>query len=144
MKRLTAECEMVFELLEACDEKLGSEPNNMEIVILRGMLHNIVQAYDEAIADLNKVIKNTPEDERGYYLRSDCHFNKGEYDLAKRDYLRALKIQFKDDKEFVKGHTEKVISEAIIENEEEKADIKKILEHEKKRVLLSYIPQLEG
>lgn len=143
MKRLTAECKMVFELLDACNEKLRSEPGNFEIIILRGVLRNVVQSYDEAISDLNKVIKKMPQDERGYYLRSDCYFNKGKYDLAKRDYLRALKIQFKDDIEFVTGYTEKVISKVKMESKSELKKIKKILAYEKKRVLLSYIPQLE-
>lgn len=144
MKRLTAECEMAIELLDACYEKLKSEPNNMEIIILRGILHSVVHSYDKAITDLNKVINNLPDDERCYYLRSDCHFNKGEYDIAKRDYLRALKIQFKDDSEFVDGYTEKTISEATISSKSELKKIKKILDYEKKRVLLSFIPQLEN
>lgn len=144
MKRLKAEYEMVQELLEACNEKLKVDPNNIEIIKLRSVIHLVVHSYDEAITDLNKVINDLPQDENFYYLRSDCHFNKGEYDLAKRDYLRALKIQFKDDTEFVEGYTEQEISEATLDNDEEKATIKKILDHEKKRVLFAYnIPQLE-
>lgn len=140
MKRLKAERKMVFELLEACNKKIEGEPNNIEIIKLRGIIYIVAHEYDKAITDLNKIISNMPEDEIAYYLRSDCHFSKGEYDLAKQDYLRALKILFKEDKEFVKGHTEKVILEATMDNEEEKATIKKILDHEKQRVL-DCIPQ---
>lgn len=143
MKRLKAECEMVLELLEACNEKLKAEPDNIEIIKLRSVIHLVAHEYDNAIADLNRVIGNMPEDESAYYLRSDCHFNKGEYDLAKQDYLRALKIQFKEDSEFVEGYTNTVISEATMDSEEEKANIKKILDYEKKRVLFDYIPQLD-
>lgn len=143
MRRLIAECNMAHELLEACNEKLRHEPDNMEIIILRGTIYNVTCSYDKAISDLTKAIKNIPNDERAYYLRGDCYFNKGEYDLAKRDYLRALKIQFKDDKEFVEGYTEQAISQATLSDEKEQDDIKKILDYEKKRVLFSFIPQLE-
>lgn len=134
---------MAHELLEACNEKLKHEPENMEIIILRGTIYNVTCSYDKAISDLTKAIKSMPDDERVYYLRSDCYFHKGKYDLAKRDYLRALKIQFKDDTEFVNGYTEKVISKAKVDSKSELKKIKKILAYEKKRVLLSYIPQLD-
>lgn len=142
MKRLKAENDMIVGLLEACNEKLKTELGNMQIVKLRGVLYIVAQEYDKAICDLNKIINDLPEDEAAYYLRSDCHFNKGEYDLAKRDYLRALKIQLKEDEEFVTGHTEKVIQEATMDSEEEKATIKKILDFEKERVLFDLVPEL--
>lgn len=143
MNKILAQCKMLVELLESCNEKLELEPDNMEIVKLRGLVFNAAQLYDEAIKDLNDVIQNLPNDESSYYLRSDCNFNKKEFDLAKRDYMRALKIQFKDDdKEFASGYTEEVIEASIVGNEKELESMKKVLEYEKKRVLLSYIPHL--
>ncbi len=143
MKRLKAECEMVLELLEACNEKIKVDPNNIEVMRLRSVLLLVANSFDEAIKDLDRIISTMPNDETAYYLRSDCHLNIGEYDLAKQDYLRALKIQFKEDTELVKGYTEQVILNAKMENEEEKKDIMKILDYEKKRALLTFIPQLE-
>jgi len=142
MKKLKEQCEMIYELLDACNEKLTSEPSNIEIIQLRGILYSGVELYDEAIKDLDKVINSLPDDEDAYFLRCDCHYNKGEYDLANQDYLRALKIQFPDDEEFVKGYTEEVISKSTIDNNKELKDLKKTLEYEKKRILISYIPQL--
>lgn len=142
MKRLEAERKMIFELLEACNEKIKREPNNIGIIKLRGVIYIVAQEYDKAISDLNKIIHDVPEDQVTYYLRSDCYFNKGEYDLAKQDYLRALKLTLKDDEEFVTGHTEQVILGATMDSEEEKAIIKKVLDYEKERVLFDMLPQL--
>lgn len=143
MRKLSAECHMLFELLDSCNAKLKAEPDNIEIIRLRGIIYNVAEMYDKAIKDLNNVISELPNDQAAYYLRSDCHFNQGEYDLAKRDYLRALKIEFRDDQEFVKGYNEQTISKATIDSDEEKKDIEKILAHEKNRVVLNYIPSLD-
>lgn len=144
MKKLSAECQMLFGLMDSCNEKLNVEPDNIEIIRLRGIIYNVAEMYEKAIKDLNKVINLLPGDQEAYYLRSDCHFNQGEYDLAKQDYLRALKIEFQDDDEFVRGYTEQTISKATIGSEEEKKDIEKILAHEKNRVLSNYIPSLSN
>lgn len=142
MKKLSAECHLLFELLDSCNEKLKMEPENIEIIRLRGIIYNLAEMYDKAIKDLDKVIKGLPHDQSAYYLRSDCHFNKGEFNLAKQDYLRALKIEFKDNSEFVTGYTEQIISEATL-NDSEKSDIKKILSYEKNSAILNYLPALD-
>ena len=142
MERLRAEREMILGLLESCNAKLEKEPKNTGIIKLRGIIYIVAQEYDNAISDLNSIINDTPEDDVAYYLRSDCYFNKGDYDLAKQDYLRALKLTLKDDEEFVKGHTEQVILEATMESEEEKATIRKILDFEKEGVLFDFVPEL--
>lgn len=142
MERLKAEREMILGLLGSCNEKLKREPDNLGIVKLRGIIYIVGQEYDKAISDLDRIISNMPGDEVAYYLRSGCHFDKGEYDLAKRDYLRALKLNLKDDEEFVKGHTEQVILQATMDSEAEKTTIKKILDFEKERVLFELVPEL--
>ena len=119
------------------------EPDNFELTRLRGILYNGSELYDKAIDDMNKVIKAHPDDERAFYLRSDCYFHKGKFNLAKQDYLRALKIQFPNDVEFVEGYTEQKIAEAPINNNEELEDIKKVLGYEKKKAFYSYIPLLK-
>lgn len=137
MKWLKEQHQMFKELLEACKEQLKNNPDDIELIQLRGTLYNWEQSYDEAIRDLNIVIDNSPENENAYLMRGDCYCHTGQYDLAKQDYLRAMKLQFHDDEEFVKGHTEEVISTSTIANEEELANIKRVLELEKERILLS-------
>jgi tetratricopeptide (TPR) repeat protein len=142
MDRLKKQSDMFKELLATCNKRLMSEPDNMEVFELRGLLYNVAEMYDKAIDDLNRVIKNLPDDENAYYLRSDCYYMKKDFNSAKQDYLRALKVQMKDEQEFVSKHTEEVIKEAKIENEQELNDMKKVLEYEKARILLYYLPEL--
>lgn len=142
MERLKEQSDMFKELLATCNKRLMSEPDNMEVFELRGLLYNIAEMYDKAIDDLNRVINSLPEDGNAYYLRSDCHYGKKEFNLAKQDYLRALKVQMKEEKEFITNHTEEVIKEAKIESEQELSDMKKILEFEKARILFHYCPEL--
>lgn len=142
MERLKEQSKMFKELLATCNTRLMSEPDNMEVFELRGLLYNVAEMYDKAIDDLNRVIKTLPDDGNAYYLRSDCHYMRKDFNLAKQDYLRALKAQMKDEKEFVSNHPEEVIKEAKIENQEELNDMKKILEFEKAKILLHYLPEL--
>lgn len=134
--------EAFHRLLETCNEKLKLEPENMQVVRLRGILNNVVQLYDEAISDLNRIINHFPNDAAIYYLRSHCYFSKRLYDLAKQDYLRALKIEFKkEESEFVESYSEEIILQASIsDGEEEIKNLQKILEYEKIATLLKYIP----
>ena len=125
-------------LLDVCNEKLEIEPENIEVIRLRGILYNMDKLYDEAILDFDSVISHFPNNEKTYYLRSHCYFAKGEYTFAKQDLLRALKIENKDDLEFVEGCSEPNISEVSIKNEEEKKDMRKILEYEKNMAFLNY------
>ncbi|MBI2271098.1 MAG: hypothetical protein HYU69_12200 [Bacteroidetes bacterium] len=136
--------EAFHRLLKTCNKKLKSEPENMQVIRIRGILNNIVQLYDEAISDLNRTINHFPNDATIYYLRSHCYFSKGLYDLAKQDYLRALKIEFKkEESEFVEGYSEAIILQASISGgEEEIKNMQKILEYEKIAALLKYIPIL--
>lgn len=132
---------MINELIKDTDEKIRLEPGNVELKKLRALLYAASNLYDNALEDLDFVITQFPSDQQAYYLRSDCYINKEQYDLAKQDYLRALKIQFKDDKDFVNGYTEKVISEAKMENQDEIQAIKKILDLEKTQALAQFVPR---
>ena len=138
MERIIAQSEQFKTLFEACNEKIKAEPDNLEAKRLRGLLLNISDMYKEAIAELSQVIAMKPDDERSYYVRGDSHYKLGDHRLAKQDYLRALKIQNFDDVEFAEGYTEKMISEVIINDKQELEDIKKVLDYEKKKVILSY------
>ncbi|MBS1635350.1 MAG: hypothetical protein JST26_05460 [Bacteroidetes bacterium] len=132
MKRLINRQKTILEFIRSCDEALAQEPGNMEVIRLRGLMYNIAGEYDKALTDFEQIIKDNPMDSSSYYLKSDCHFNKGEFDLAKRDYMRALKTQFET------KFTHEDINKAIILDDEDLNDIKTIIAHEKQQAIDKY------
>lgn len=127
---------MICGFIDSCNEKLKQEPNNINILRTRGILYNLAEKYDKAITDFEQIIDSMPKDASAYYLKSDCHFNKGEFDLAKRDYMRALKLQFDT------TITDSSIENAIITDKQDLKDIEKVLEYEKNQAILNYLPNL--
>lgn len=127
---------MVCGFIDTCNEKLKQEPDNLDIIRTRGILYNLAEKYDKAITDFERIINEIPADISAYYLKGDCHFNKGEFDLAKRDYMRALKLQF-DTK-----ITDIAIENAVIIDEKDLKDIETVLEYEKNQAILSYLSDL--
>ena len=127
---------MICDFLDTCSEKLKQDPNNINILLTRGILYNLAEKYDKAITDFEQIIDSMPKDASAYYLKSDCHFNRGEFDLAKRDYMRALKLQFDT------TITDSSIENAVIIDEQDIKDIEKVLEYEKNQAIISYLPNL--
>lgn len=127
---------MICGFIDSCNEKLKQEPDNINIIRTRGILYNLAEKYDNAISDFERIIDEMPSDAIAYYLKSDCYFNRGEFDLAKRDYMRALKLQF-DTK-----ITDSSIENAVIIDEQDLKDIEKVLEYEKNQAILSFLPNL--
>ncbi|MFY9308290.1 MAG: tetratricopeptide repeat protein [Bacteroidia bacterium] len=136
MRRIVWRQKMVCGFIDTCNEKLKQEPDNLDIIRTRGILYNLAEKYDKAITDFERIINEIPADISAYYLKGDCHFNKGEFDLAKRDYMRALKLQF-DSK-----LTDSSIENAVIIDGQDLKDIEKVLEYEKNQAILNYLPNL--
>lgn len=136
MRRMILRQKMICEFLDSCSEKIKQEPDNIDVIRIRGILYNLAEKYDKAITDFEKIIATMPSDASAYYLKSDCYFNKGEFDLAKRDYMRALKLQF-DTK-----ITDSSIGDAVILDEQDLKDIEKVLEYEKNQAILNFLPNL--
>ncbi|MES2397490.1 MAG: hypothetical protein V4549_15890 [Bacteroidota bacterium] len=134
--RIAMRQKMVCGFIDSCNEKLKQEPNNINIICTRGILYNLAEKYDKAIMDFEKIIDSMPKDASAYYLKSDCYFNKGEFDLAKRDYMRALKLQLDT------TITDSAIENAVIIDEQDLKDIEKVLEYEKNEAILKYLPNL--
>lgn len=126
---------MICGFLDSCNERLKQEPDNIEIIRIRGMLYSLAEKYDQAISDFKLIIETTPTDASAYYLKSDCHFNMGDFDLAKRDYMRALKLQFDT------SITEGDIEVAVIIDAQDLKDIEKVLEYEKEQAFQNYLPE---
>jgi len=136
MRRMILRQKMICEFLDSCSERLKQEPDNIDVIRIRGILYNLAEKYDKAITDFERIIATIPSDVSAYYLKSDCYFNKGEFDLAKRDYMRALKLQF-DTK-----ITDSSIKNAVILDEQDLKDIEKVLEYEKNQAILNFLPNL--
>lgn len=136
MRRIVMRQKMICGFIDSCNEKLKQTPDNIKILRTRGILYNLAEKYDNAITDFQRIIDTMPSDASAYYLKSDCYFNKGEFDLAKRDYMRALKLQF-DTK-----ITDASIENAAIIDAQDLKDIEKVLEYEKNQAILNFLPNL--
>lgn len=121
-------------MLDSCNEKLKQEPDNISILRLRGILFNMAEKYEKALIDFQQLIITMPKDPSLYFLKSDCHFNMGEFNLAKRDFLRALQLDSQPD------IPESAIENAVILNAQELKEIEEVLEHEKNKAILQQFP----
>lgn len=135
--------ELLSELLHCCNKLLEQEPECLPTITLRSLIYNYTKQTHNAIRDITTVILARPNDTSAYYIRSSCFLINKEYDLAKRDFLRALKLQFAaSNPNFVKGYTEEEISNATILNDEELYDMQKVVNHEVTTLLVNYVPSL--
>ena len=124
---------MILEFIKSCDEELLQNPDDIDVLHIRGLLHIVFEEYDKAIEDFNLILKSNPNDAIAYYMKSDCHYNKGELTLAKQDYMRGLRNQY--DTEI----SENDIGSAVILDNEDLRDIRRIVEHEKKEAFFKYL-----
>lgn len=136
VKQLFIRQEMILGFIKSCDEALVDEPNNLEVLKLRGLMYEIAGEYDKALKDFESAVKVIPDDAVSYYLKSSCHYSKGEYDLAKRDYMRAVQIQYPA------KYTEEDINQAVILDEEDLGQIKTIIDSEKQQAIKRYYSAL--
>lgn len=123
---------MIADLIKSCNEKLAEDPENIQLIRMRGLLYDMLDQYDEAIEDYIRAIKALPNDAVVYYLKSNIHYRKGEFNMAKRDYLRGLKIQHNA------NFTEEQIERAVVKDDEELEDIRRVIEHEKNEAIRRY------
>lgn len=127
---------MICHLLEACNKALLKEPNNMEILRTRGIAFNIAKKYVEAINDFITILKVIPDDVSSYYLKSDCHYQLGEFEEAKQDFMRATLLE--DNPNIEKKYIENV----LVPDETELKEIEKVLEYERTKAILKNFPDL--
>jgi tetratricopeptide (TPR) repeat protein len=133
MKRLLHRQKMVLNFINSCDEILAGEPDNIEMMRQRGLLYTIAGEYDKAIQDFERTIEAYLADAKTYYLKSDCHYNKGEFDQAKRDYMRAVSLQYPAQ------FTEEDIKRAVILDDQDLNDIKTVVEQEKELAFVNFL-----
>lgn len=136
MRRIVLRHKMICHILETCNRELLKEPGNAEILKTRGITFNIAQKYDEAIKDFIDVLKIFPYDVSSYYLKSDCHYQLGEFEKAKQDFMRAVLLEDNPDIE------KKQIENILVPDETRLEEIEKILEYERNKVILKSFPNL--
>lgn len=93
MKKLFLKQELYVSLLESVIRELENNPDDLELIYLRGLLYNVTRQYAAAIKDLTQVLNLDPKNITAYFLKSDSHFNMGEMTAAKEDFIRALFLQ---------------------------------------------------
>lgn len=118
--------------IKSCNEALEIEPDDIQVIRLRGLMYNIAGEYDKAIKDFERTVESIPGDAVAYYLKSNSHYGRGEYDQAKRDYMKGLKIQHEA------KFTEEQINCAVVTDDQDLKDIKAVIEHEKQQAILRY------
>jgi len=138
MKKLIHRQKMILDFVKSCDEILAEDPENTQVRKLRGLMYSIAGEYDKAIRDFEQSIQEVPTDTMTYYLKSHSHYDKGEFDLAKRDYMRALKMQHGA------SYSDDEINKAVILDDNDLADIKAVIEHEKSQAILLYFNTLNA
>lgn len=136
MRRIVLQNKMICHILEGCNRELIKEPNNVEILRTRGIAYNLAKKYLKAIEDLSKVLSALPDDVSSYYLKSDCHYQLGEIEQAKKDFMRAALLE--DNPNIERTQIENV----FVPEETELADIVKILEFERNKAILKSFPDL--
>ena len=125
---------MLCHVVESCSKELLKEPNNIVILRTRGIAFNIAQKYNEAISDFIEILKVLPGDVSAYYLKSDCHYQLGEFEKAKQDFMRAALLE--DNPNIEKTYIENI----LVPDETELKEIEKILEYERNKAILKSFP----
>lgn len=136
MRRIVLRHKMVCGFLDTCNEKLKQAPHDINILRTRGILYSLAEKYNKAISDFIEVLKEFPGDVSSYYLKSDCHYQLGEFEKAKQDFMRAVLLEDNPDVE------KKQIENILVPNETTLEEIEKILEYERNKAILSSFPDL--
>jgi tetratricopeptide (TPR) repeat protein len=133
------------DLLNKINDLLSKEnTQDVSMMILRSLLYSKVNETDKAIADITKAIALDPKNITAYYVR--CHFNLDRqlYDLAKRDYARAFRLENSESEpELIKKYTDEFISTMKMENEFELHSIQKLANYESAKAYLELMDHID-
>lgn len=79
-------------LMEALNEAIRADPDNIDAYLQRGLAHNHLEDYQRAIADFSEVLRIDPENVDAYNFRGTIYFRLGQHQQALADYNRALQL----------------------------------------------------
>ena len=135
MRRVVLRHKLIGDILDACNKQLLKEPDNIEILMARGVALNLAERYTDAITDFVKIIKKT-SNVSSYYLKSDCHYQLQEFEEAKKDFMRATLLEDNPDMDM------KDIEDVLVPDETELEEVELILEYERNKAILKSFPNL--
>jgi len=139
LKKIQLRHRQLQDFLDSCDEKLKKNPENAELLNMRALLLNLSLNYQKGIDELNKILERSQENADMYILRADCLMNMNELNLAKHDYLRALKLK---NPVTLAGMVESYIITETIRGDEEIQEMTQVILYEKNDIILRLLPGL--
>lgn len=82
------------EVLKDASQRIANEPDNVELRLFRLELLSPTSASDrnQALADLEHVVRLAPQDPRGYFLRGSLRAKTRQFDAAIDDFSQCLKL----------------------------------------------------
>ena len=94
MKKQLNNIKEIEKCIAECSLNLILNPDDVQTLLLRGILLDMAKKFDGAIDDFTEFICKRPVSKKGYYLRAYSFFNKKEFDLAYNDFNKAEGIKF--------------------------------------------------
>lgn len=138
MKRLINRQKMILDFIKSCNDSLIENPDDIQVIRLRGLMYNVAGEYDKAIENFERTVQSLPGDAVAYYLKSNSHYSRGEFNQAKRDYMKGLKIQHET------TFTEEQINSVVVTDDQDLLDIKTVIDHEKEQAISRYFNELSS
>jgi tetratricopeptide (TPR) repeat protein len=77
--------------LAAFEASIALEPNALSYYH-RALVHNNLENYEKALADIDRAVEQGATDASAYDLRGDIFYNLGRYDRAALEYSKALEV----------------------------------------------------
>ena len=91
MKKLQNTDPIITEALSFCRAALQATPKDPDILLLRGIVFLTSNQPKNAVLDFTDVINQVSVNEKSYFLRSKAYYELEEFDMALRDYIRAMR-----------------------------------------------------
>jgi len=91
MKKLDQTDPIITDVMSFCAATLSAVPKDPDILLLRGIVYLTSNRPKNAVLDFTDVIEQVPINERSYFLRSKAYYELNEFDLALRDYIKAMR-----------------------------------------------------
>lgn len=79
--------------LEVLNNKIGRDPNNLHLHLLKAEANINLEQWDYALAEYGKILHQDEKNLAALYFRAYVHIQQHHYDLAKVDYESFLILQ---------------------------------------------------
>jgi len=85
------------EAMNIVNDVLSKDSNNTKALLLRGYAYEVVEKYDEALANYSSAIEKDPQNAFAYNARGHAYDLLGNSNSAKADYLKAYELNSGDE-----------------------------------------------